>query len=136
MFPCDFNGDNKVDGGDIQLLTDNLGSNDLRFDVNGDLQFDIEDRNSLIFDKLGTCFGDANADGMFNTDDLVQVFQAGDYETTGVATWETGDWNGDGFFNSGDLVGALQQPCAVPEPSSFLLLGLVAVTSMLWRRFR
>jgi hypothetical protein len=54
--------------------------------------------------------GDANRDGTFNSSDLVQVFQAGEYEdgTIGNSTWEEGDWNGDGDFDTGDLVLAFQ----------------------------
>ncbi|MEZ6120929.1 MAG: hypothetical protein R3C28_30770 [Pirellulaceae bacterium] len=50
--------------------------------------------------------GDVTGDGVFNSSDLVQVFQAGHYEDAiiGNSTWEQGDWNGDGEFNSSDLV--------------------------------
>ena len=88
--------------------------------------------------------GDANLNGLFTTDDLVQVFQVGEYED-GVArnsSWSTGDWNGDGEFDSGDLVVAFQagnyeqDPAAatrfVPEPSGIgsLVMGMLAF----WRR--
>lgn len=58
------------------------------------------------------CAGDANLDGIFNSTDLVLVFQAGKYET-GIqnADWATGDWNEDGYFNSSDLVLAFQEGC-------------------------
>ncbi len=54
--------------------------------------------------------GDANGDGIFNSSDLVAVFQAGEYEDQILAnsTFEEGDWNGDGEFDSGDLVLAFQ----------------------------
>jgi hypothetical protein len=54
--------------------------------------------------------GDANRDGVFNSSDLVQVFQAGEYED-GIqknSTWEEGDWNGDSEFDTSDLVLAFQ----------------------------
>ena len=54
--------------------------------------------------------GDANLDGLFNSSDLVMVFQAGKYED-GIfqnASWEEGDWNDDGEFDSQDLVMAFQ----------------------------
>jgi hypothetical protein len=62
--------------------------------------------------------GDANRDGLFDSSDLVLVFQAGKYETGESAIWEEGDWNGDLVFDSGDLVVAFQsgryeQPAAV-----------------------
>ena len=54
--------------------------------------------------------GDANRDGRFDTNDLIQVLQIGEYED-GIednSTWEEGDWNGDGDFDSADLVIALE----------------------------
>ena len=54
--------------------------------------------------------GDANRDGIFNSADLVQVFQRGEYEDqiAGNSSWEDGDWNGDGDFTTSDLVLAFQ----------------------------
>ncbi len=54
--------------------------------------------------------GDSNLDRVFNSSDLVKVFQYGEYED-GIAnnsTWFEGDWNGDGDFDSSDLVLAFQ----------------------------
>ena len=54
--------------------------------------------------------GDSNLDGIFNSTDLIVVFQAGEYED-GIAnnsSWGTGDWNGDGEFDTADLVYAFQ----------------------------
>ncbi len=55
--------------------------------------------------------GDANLDRVFDSADLVLVFQAGKYENLapGDATWAEGDWDGDGEFSSSDLVFAFQQ---------------------------
>ncbi|MFC1758543.1 hypothetical protein ACFL2H_07215 [Planctomycetota bacterium] len=54
--------------------------------------------------------GDANRDGVFDTADLLHVFQIGEYDDqlVGNSTWEEGDWNGDGEFTSKDLVLAFQ----------------------------
>jgi hypothetical protein len=54
--------------------------------------------------------GDSNLDRVFDSSDLVQVFQAGRYETPAAddATWAQGDWNGDRDFDSSDLVMAFQ----------------------------
>ena len=54
--------------------------------------------------------GDSNNDGIFDSSDLVKVFQAGKYEDQvhRSATFEEGDWNGDGIFDSSDLVAAFQ----------------------------
>ena len=48
--------------------------------------------------------------GVFDSADLVQVFQTGEYED-GIAdnsSYEEGDWNGDGDFDSADLVAMFQ----------------------------
>lgn len=54
--------------------------------------------------------GDANGDSVFNSDDLLVLFQSGLYEnsTPDSATFENGDWNGDGEFTSADFVFAFQ----------------------------
>ena len=41
--------------------------------------------------------GDANGNGVFNSSDLVQVFQVGEYEDEidHNSTWAEGDWSGD-----------------------------------------
>lgn len=58
--------------------------------------------------KLGPVIGDSNNDGVFNSTDLVLIFNAGKYETGNAATWAQGDWNNDGKFNSGDIILAFQ----------------------------
>ena len=64
----------------------------------------------MIENVLSTNYGDANLDRLFNSTDLVLVFQAGEYDDQIPlnSLWETGDWNGDGEFDSGDLVLASQ----------------------------
>ncbi len=54
--------------------------------------------------------GDVNNDGLFDSSDLVLIFQQGEYEDALVSnsTYEDGDWNGDGEFSSTDLVLAFQ----------------------------
>jgi hypothetical protein len=54
--------------------------------------------------------GDVNKDGVFNSTDLVLVFQHGEYEDAeeGNSTFDEGDWNGDGDFNTRDLVFVFQ----------------------------
>ena len=53
-------------------------------------------------------FGDANSDGVFDSDDLVKTLQSAKYLTGQPATFEEGNWNGDGVFDQEDLVAALQ----------------------------
>ena len=54
--------------------------------------------------------GDSNQDGIFDSADLIRVFQANEYEDelAGNSTFAEGDWNGDGDFDSTDLVLAFQ----------------------------
>ncbi len=50
--------------------------------------------------------GDSNGDGVFSSEDLVLVLQAGEYEDDipDNSTFQEGDWDGDGDFNTSDLV--------------------------------
>ena len=134
--PGDFNLDGFLDAADIDELSVvvRAGSNDAGFDLNDDNMVDGTDRIIWVEQLTNTYFGDANLDGLFNTSDLVTVFQAGEYEdqTVGNSTWADGDFNGDGDFNTGDLVtafqgggfevGPRQAAAVVPEPGSSLLL--------------
>ena len=52
--------------------------------------------------------GDSTGDGIFDTADLIAIFQANKYQTGEPATFEEGDWNGDGVFDSTDLIEALR----------------------------
>jgi hypothetical protein len=106
--PGDFDASGIVDAADIDLLFGQLRSNsrDGRFDLTGDGIVTIGDRHKLIWDILRTNYGDSNLDRVFNSRDLVYVFQSAEYEdqTTANSTWTEGDWNGDREFSSEDLV--------------------------------
>ena len=108
----DFNADGVVNNDDITLLCNEIqqANPDVRFDLTGDENVDLQDHRELIQGVLQTTEGDANLDRLFNSSDLVLVFQAGLYEDEkeNNATWATGDWNCDGDFDSGDLVAAFQ----------------------------
>ena len=55
--------------------------------------------------------GDVNDDGVFDSADLVAVFQRGKYESVQDernALWTDGDWDGDGDFDYEDLIAAFQ----------------------------
>jgi hypothetical protein len=91
--------------------------------------------------------GDANIDGLFNSTDLVQVFQRGEYEDTvvGNSTSSGGDWNSDHEFDSGDLVAAFQTgkyeqagaaTSSVPEPTSWVWMIVGAIGADRLRRVR
>jgi hypothetical protein len=108
----DVNDDGDLDAMDIDLVAaairDSLDES--RFDLTRDDSIDEADRRYLIDTIFGTSAGDSDLDGIFNSGDLVAVFQAGKYEDgiPGNAGWEQGDWNGDGDFDSSDLVSAFQ----------------------------
>lgn len=132
----DLNRDGRLDVEDINLLSDQMRGVvfDDRFDLNGDRAVDELDLRTWVIEEKQTWFGDANLDGQFTNEDLIQVFAGGEYEDAAIgnSTWETGDWNGDGEFDSSDLVVAFQDAGyragprasvqAVPEPSSLALI--------------
>ena len=145
---ADVNDDGVVDVADIDDLSQAFasGSEDLSFDLNHNGVVDGRDREVWVRALQHTYFGDANLDGVFNNDDFVTVFVAGEYEddAAGNSGWSEGDWDGDGDFTSGDIVavfiagGYLQTPresaTAVPEPTG-LIVALLAMPS-LWNRCR
>ena len=106
--PADLNADGRADAQDIDFLTAEImaGNSPPELDLNGDGMVDGQDREILIFDLLGSTFGDANLNGVFNSRDLVLLFQAGGYQDgiPGNAGWASGDWDGDGDFSSEDLL--------------------------------
>ena len=76
-------------------------------DFDGDGDIDISDRGVWYEQRP---IGDSNGDGVFDSADLVTVFQAGRYNRTplGNVTFQEGDWNADGSFDSRDFVFAFQ----------------------------
>jgi len=107
----DLDGNGHLDALDIDLMAAALragsGANQ---DLSGDGVVDQSDLAYLVEGLMQSQFGDANLDGRFDSSDLVQVFQAGEYEddAAGNSTWNEGDWNGDGEFDTSDLVFAFQ----------------------------
>lgn len=80
-------------------------------DLDGDGDTDVlGDQIVGLFWFANRPIGDANNDGVFDSEDFVKVFQAGEYEDhiDGNSTYDEGDWNGDGDFDSSDLVLAFQ----------------------------
>lgn len=108
----DFNSDRLRDARDFDRMANlvRTASSDLTFDVNFDNRLDKQDQAYWVEQIMGTWFGDANLDGIFDSTDLVSVFQAGRYED-GVllnAGWASGDWDGNSEFDTSDLVVAFQ----------------------------
>ena len=106
----DFNGDQVVDDRDIDLLGQAIRSRDPFFDLDGDDATELGDLFVLVEEILNSRIGDSTLDGIFDSSDMVTVFQAGEYEddTSSNSTWAEGDWNLDGEFDSSDLVFGFQ----------------------------
>ena len=156
---CDLSRDDRCDVVDLQLLmsagnlvvgVEVLSEFDMRRDLNDDMIIDQMDLDQWLLDAARVndvaryYRGDANLDGSFNSNDLVQVFQVGQFEdnVSANSVWATGDWNGDHEFTTSDFVVAFQDGgydrifmSAVPEPSGCCLL-LVGATVLLRCRQR
>ncbi len=106
----DVNGDGNTNSEDIDLVCVGVRTADLAYDLNQDGSTDLADVRFLVESVLQTTAGDANADGVFNSSDLVQIFAKGEYEDGIVdnSVWSEGDWNCDGEFDSSDLIVAFQ----------------------------
>ena len=106
----EFTGDQTVDVDDINRLCEEINSprQSLAFDLNNDNQVDRGDLDTLVHDILKTSYGDANLDGTFDSEDIVNVFIEGRYLVPSrvPTTWEQGDWNCDGSFDPTDFVDA------------------------------
>ncbi|MCA9215071.1 MAG: hypothetical protein KDB27_18510 [Planctomycetales bacterium] len=141
----DYDRNGVLDARDIDLLTEqiSLRAPSIRFDANGSGVVDSEDRQFWLKNLAGFPIGDSDVNGVFDSSDLVLVFEAAEYEDdiAGNSSWADGDWNGDGDFTSRDLVFAFQEggfeesPHAivaiVPEPVSPItaLLGFCVLTA-------
>lgn len=144
--PCDFDGDGELGIGDLDMLLEEIkaGTNNSKFDVNGDGSVNKADNDFFVTDasKLNSYIGDSNLDGEFSSADFVLVFTANEYEDAVPlnSTWGEGDWNADGDFDSSDFVAAFTEggyekgpkPAAVPEPAAAVLLfiGSLAVAAL------
>ncbi|MCA9211587.1 MAG: hypothetical protein KDB27_00860 [Planctomycetales bacterium] len=122
----DLNHDWTVGIADIDLLCGLINNGDMTGDLNNDGVVNHDDQSYLVHNIIGTHYGDANLDLVFDSSDLVQMFAAAEYED-GIAnnsTWAEGDFNCDGEFDSGDLVAAFAdggyvgaaKPVVVPVP--------------------
>jgi hypothetical protein len=106
---ADVNHDGHLGVEDIDMLAAAIRSGQAeatQYDLSGNGHVDEFDLKFLVEDVLHVRYGDANFDGLFDSSDLVLVFQSGKYENQqpDSATWAEGDWNGDGQFDTSDLV--------------------------------
>ena len=108
ILPGDFNTNGQLDVDDLNRLTDAVTNNsqDMNFDIDGNRLVESNDRNVWIHALKQTYLGDANLDGLFDSGDLVAVFQGGEFEDDVAhnSTWDEGDWDGDGDFGTEDFV--------------------------------
>ena len=108
----DVNQDGTLSVDDVDSLCTAIRASELTdaTDLNRDGNTSIEDLDFLISTVFGTTAGDANLDGVFNSQDLVLVFRENTFED-GIdnnASWISGDWNCDGNFTTFDLVVAFR----------------------------
>ena len=139
----DLDGDAILTLADLNQLSEAIRSNlpDDNFDLNGDGELNQADQVYWVRELKHTWIGDTDLNGHFDSNDMINVFQKGIYETDQPATWEDGDWNGNGRFESRDLIFAFQNggyeagrwyeresvAVAVPEPNVGGLLFCVFV---------
>lgn len=97
---ADFNKDGRITGTDIdQMLSFHYNpgmpqtdQDKAIYDFDNDNNIGVQDAVKLIDDVFKLWVGDANADGVFNQADIIQVLQAGRYLNGPPATWSQGDW--------------------------------------------
>jgi hypothetical protein len=95
-----------VDFGFTTGLDRRLGCG-VRFE-GGDEQVSQTDQIRVVLSQAKP--GDSNEDGLFNSSDLMQVFQAGQYDDgiRGNSTWLEGDWDCTGDVDSNDFITVFQ----------------------------
>lgn len=147
--PADLDGDGQVTPSDADFLTLALSSGTSTYDLDRSGESNVADLRYYVRWMLRTDVGDVNLDQRFDSQDLVRVFEAGQYEdhVPGNSKWTTGDWDADGDFASTDLVVAFQDggygksearaASPIPEPALsplWLFLGAVRVQTPCRRR--
>ncbi len=117
---ADFNDDGLYALNDLDSLATAiaLGLHPTIYDLTYDQRVDLADHDAWLTAagarnlKPGRPYpqGDSNLDGLFDSSDLVAIFQQGEYEDAlqGNSSWSDGDWNCDGDSTTADLVTAFQ----------------------------
>ncbi|MEZ6118197.1 MAG: FG-GAP-like repeat-containing protein [Pirellulaceae bacterium] len=93
---------------DLICVAISADDEDELFDINFDGDVNFNDVSTFLDEIAKTVVGDVNLDGVFDSSDLVLIFQSGKFETEASAAWSQGDWNCDGQFTTQDLVFAFQ----------------------------
>ena len=110
--PGDFDGNGSAEVLDIDLLCSQINRRgyDPLFDLNDNEEVSQADLDTLVLGLLRTTYGDTDLDGVFDSADLIQIFQSGTYEDAveDNSNWISGDWNCDREFDSSDLIRAVQ----------------------------
>ena len=134
--PGDFDGDGDVDADDIDILCDNLGSVDPRYDLDNDGDADEDDMIYHVEElveltdgsgRVGSKRGDFNLDGFVDGTDLALMKLA--FGQPGQ-NYADGNANCDVFVDGTDLailksnIGFIAPTGGVPEP---MTLGLMAL---------
>ena len=136
--PGDFNRDQLVNLTDIDLLCGGVRGAAGEFDLDNNGTVDTDDLLVLVETIIGTGVGDVDLDGVFNSTDLIKIFQANEYEDAidGNSTWSEGDWDCDGDFSTSDLILAFQRdsytaaatPKTSPRSAAIDRVGVAANT--------
>ena len=98
----DLNDDALIDASDVDMLAEaiRVGRIDEMFDINEDSIVDHADMDAMIFDVIGTRYGDANLDLVIDSRDH-DLWSASSYRTN--TGWGSGDFNGDGSTDVSDF---------------------------------
>ncbi|MEM7312861.1 MAG: PEP-CTERM sorting domain-containing protein [Planctomycetota bacterium] len=148
----DFNNDGAYDCADIDALTGDIaaGSNTASFDLTGDGNVDLADRDAWLSEageaNLGPgksyLVGDGSLDGVVDVSDF-GIWNANKF--TNNDAWCSGDFNADGVVDVSDFgawnankftASDAAAPAAVPEPSTLALLIPAGLLFALRRRRR
>ena len=105
---CDFDGDADCDIDDLDAMVMEIatGTGNAAFDMTGDGNVDLADRNHWLLDaglqNIGGAYllGDANLDGVVDGSDFNR-WNANKFTSTG--RWSQGDFNADGFTDGSDF---------------------------------
>ena len=145
LVSCDFDGSGVCDTSDIDMLIAEIaaGTNGATFDLTGDGQVDLADRDQWLQDAgienigAGYLLGDADLNGGVDGQDFI-AWNANKF--TATAAWSGGDFNGDGNVDGQDFIiwngnkFTTANAPAVPEPAGLPLILLAMLTA--WARRR